>query len=127
MKDELISKETAILAESKGFNEKCDYHIGVETGRENMLRNTSNSEWKEQRIRASIDYLVTRPTQSLLQRWLREKHKIFTYVRVNISGMMDNPKILWQNNFTIREGKFHETYEESLEDVLKRALETIKI
>ena len=57
MTDTLVSFAAAILAKEKGFNEPCShrYNVGATSELNDLLA----------------------PTQSLLQRWLREKHNIF--------------------------------------------------
>jgi len=62
MEDQLIAFETAKLAKEKGFNEKTNfafYYDGTQT-------------WND----PGYDILIARPTQSLLQKWLREKYRI---------------------------------------------------
>lgn len=64
------------------------------------------------------------PTQSLLQKWLREKHKLFVYV-------LDDDRIgkyYWgvSNLFSSSENPDFNTYEEALEVGLQQALKFIK-
>lgn len=73
MKDELVTFETAKLAKEKGFDESCSYYID---SRFPTLHCTGDLD--EQNIHPSLDYKA--PTQSLLQRWLREQHMIYISV-----------------------------------------------
>jgi hypothetical protein len=95
MKEELISFETAKLAKEKGFDNCCyDYFVpngklysngwgnsiqdnnGFSTNEHNDLFMFSYDDFtKEQKLN-----YVLRPTQSLLQRWLREVHNCYVEV-----------------------------------------------
>jgi hypothetical protein len=67
MKDTLISFETAKLAKEKGFQEPvCDYYNTVEPDRI-VTVGAFNHNYP-----AHGDVTVSAPTQSLLQKWLRE-------------------------------------------------------
>ena len=87
MEEPLIDFETAKLAKEKGFDEKC-FHIfslfrgGVkEYGPENIKSNDGsyNQNHKEMYWKrgCNFDYHFLRPTQSLLQKWLRDKHGLY--------------------------------------------------
>ncbi len=125
MKEQIISFDTAKLAKEKGF----DWQV------RNYFRITSISKPIEedrctmQNINAMKDSSIfSRPTQSLLQRWLREKHKIH----------ID----LWYNDLTNKwrceclyllplmevlsvNCNEHPTYEEALEEGLQEGLKLI--
>ena len=104
MKDKVITFETAKLAKDKGFDK-----ITFE-------RKASNLELVE---------LNNFPTQSLLQRWLREKHEL------NID--IGNFGIYWEvaiytieeNMEVIHESGGYNTYEEALELGLQKGLKLI--
>jgi hypothetical protein len=77
MKDELISFDTAILAKQKGFSLEQTHFFNAGSG------------WKLQSdylIRTGSDVFVECPTQSLLQRWLREKYLIYISVNAETIG-----------------------------------------
>ena len=69
MKDQLISFEIAKLAKEKGFDEWCangyNIHSTVDKHKLQEIKNKNSG----------VMY-ISAPTQSLLQKWLREKHKI---------------------------------------------------
>ena len=67
MEETLIGFETAKLANNKGFNVECDYFYNK--GSNYKLQNDSI-------IRTGDDLIYEAPTQSLLQKWLREKHEL---------------------------------------------------
>ena len=134
LREKLISFETAILAKEKGFKNICDRFVNKDNEYIFMpdLLYPNNSEfshnseedpevveWEE-----LMKTLVLAPTQSLLQKWLREVHKIsikiddyytnsrvrFDYNVCELGSQEDNPV-----------GVF-ETYEEALEIGLYQAL-----
>lgn len=126
MNDQLITKETAVLAKEKGFNLKSDkgyYKHGSEKDFTVLLL-WEDSEPNEPEFGHA-------PTQSLLQRWLREIHNISIEVfslsyhnkiqfTMNIKKLNKSEiKILSKNNYHF------ETYEEALEFGLQKALELL--
>ena len=133
MKDEVVGFETAKLAKEKGFDAivSCGYtDEGLEYRpsywdidcdvNEIVLKNDSLDK-------DTAKYLA--PTQSLLQRWLREVHSIDCWIAPFIgedeecySGIIFKNK---QDAF-IDEDVFGNSYEESLEKLLQEALKLIK-
>lgn len=134
LREKLISFETAILAKEKGFKNACDGFVNKDNEYIFMpdLLYPNNSEfshnseedpevveWKE-----LMKTLVLAPTQSLLQKWLREVHEIsikiddyytnsrvrFDYNVCELGSQEDNPVGIF------------ETYEEALEIGLYQAL-----
>ena len=128
MKDELVSFETAKLAKEKGFNiDSSDrlYHTG--------WYQNEKGEWFFDTFLPDL----FAPTQSLLQKWLREKGIIV----VPIYGYGDNPNwsvhievIEWmkkdENSVLLSgvdfEPSLYETYEDALEKGLYESLKLIK-
>lgn len=90
----LISFETAKLAKEKGFKKLCDFSYdedGILTG---------NCE-------QSYNYVA--PTQSLLQKWLREKHDI----HITITSISQES---WQYHIQKPKDKLGDNYEEDFEN-----------
>jgi len=117
MKEQLISFKTAKLAKEKGFNEPCSMWYEGHT--------LSPSEKPGYNSEDPTEYAA--PTQSLLQKWLREKHNIdiYTYVERSLGGKYykghcHNEVNWWSTDVT------RSTYEELLEELLKMALATIE-
>ena len=149
MKEELISFETAKLAKEVGFDENTgEFYTtagkltGVMYYDPTPNNKTIDTEWFSVLEKESTAY-CTAPTQSLLQRWLREKHKI--HIKVD-DFINDKLGIEWDFEVTligtdIDEGgnyiplisyslndpnrKFN-TYELALEAGLLQALKLIK-
>lgn len=114
MKDELIKIETALLAKEKGFKDIT------------FNKRASNGELYE------IDDF---PTQSLLQKWIREVHNIYIYVEPFWDSLehalneKSKPEFVgWWIDETIGESEpaeYHSTYEQALEQALIEALQSI--
>lgn len=153
MKEQLVSFKVARLAKEKGFNEKCfNYYFEDGTFQENIIKDTYgyygeeytvefdellenwNSEWLTKKngdrcfgCSKSRGYLETysATTQSLLQRWIREKHSIDIIVSSNLVG---HGYILYNRNphKNITNRNVYQTYEEALEVGLEESLKLIK-
>ena len=119
LKEKLISFETAILAKETGFN--------ISSRGEGMGKRIFINGELVNTIFSSKDHIHA-PTQSLLQKWLREVHEIsikiddyytnsrvrFDYNVCELGSQEDNPVGIF------------ETYEEALEIGLQEALKLIK-
>jgi hypothetical protein len=155
MKDQLITLETAKLAKEKGFNipvsnyinpdgvfdcikpttynDDGDGHYDIDQLGGTILQDYNNVEIDIFEIETygcyfneeGIEENYSAPTQSLLQRWLREEHNI--YVEVIICNLLD--KIYEYEVSTIgshKLGSDFKTYEQALEEGLYEALKLIK-
>lgn len=119
MQEELVTLETAQLAQAKGFNVFTDMEY-------------LNSGKVSERIKCSPNRDCSAPTQALLQKWLREKHTIVINVThkpfnqsygFSITGKFQegDQGVLQSYNFTK-----YDTYELALEAGLLAALNYIK-
>lgn len=129
MKEQLISFETAKLAKEKGLTSglKCNhiYCIGYDIIPEDKTLLSHDY------IRDSVEnqlHLALAPTQSLLQKWLREVHKIHFHIdynnKVNLFAIhFQNPII--KSSSIFRES--YDTYEQALEAGILEALKLIKL
>lgn len=126
MEEQLISFETAKLAKEKGFKVKCNLYYSKSGA-------IKQRAIKEVRIEA--------PTQSFLQKWLREEHKLeicvfkavtrseeyyITMLSDFNSGYMDF-KYIEEGVFIVDQKYFTDfpSYEEALEKGLYEALKLI--
>jgi len=135
MTEKLIELETAKLAKEKGFNWLTRNYFGqinaepFET-HENSLDDYNSSRWDEKG-----GEWISRPTQSLLQKWLREVHNIEVEVSqtrclggskpycVSVEYLHESGE--W--DYVDHEGEIdYETYEEALEAGLVVGLKQIK-
>lgn len=123
---ELISFQTAKLAREKGFNWNVNKtyfgHHNPPMAGSDLSYKTSN--------KTLGDTIYAAPTQSLLQKWLREKHDIDIMIHLIYTN---TTKIHYCANVLpdgINGQEFYlatkNTYEKALESGVKKALELIK-
>jgi len=91
MKEELITIETAKLAKKKGFDLKVKecFSLGLIPPDEGNLKSFTNI--KPANFNKFND-VWSRPTHSLLQRWLREVHKLNVEVEFDYAYEIDEGK-----------------------------------
>lgn len=138
--ENLITLPTAKLAKEKGFNlyspayYTCDNPASGKPG--NQLSIKGYAKWIDLGDEDSQEgtLIYSAPTQSMLQKWIREIHHIHVHVNSYAFGyypLHDNtPTPLesweidrrWENNTAQ-----HKTYEAALEEGLIKALELIKL
>lgn len=111
MRENLVTKKTLQLAQSKGFNviQRITTVYDENTPEETQLDECG-------------------VTQSLLQKWLREEHNFD--IQIFCFNYLDNGKFYVFNIFQARElddisGEYN-TYEDALEDALFTALKNLK-
>lgn len=143
MDETLIEFETAKLAKEKGF-EKPQQKGYYTHGEAQWILWVDGENYNEQK-----DFLAYAPTQSLLQKWLRENHEIHVHSKIEFTGTDEwefsyKIKYLPKDKFEAkrRSPEFKEvysyiespsgyigawrTYEEALEKGLQKALTLIK-
>ena len=89
MREELIQFETAKLAKEKGFNEKSQYYYVLDFS--SFQRTTTplkfstplenENIYQSCKLSGSQPHLALAPSQSLLQKWLREVHNFHVEVQ----------------------------------------------
>lgn len=149
MQEELISFETAKLAKEKGYNVDCKDYWTTEYGNKPIITNgieyeserdchfdwNLNNEYSK-KIQAPYpnryhESQCSAPTQSLLQKWLREVHNIEIWA----TPYLDDEKIEYNHAIVNRNvdvydllysAEEYKTYEEALEAGLQEALKLIK-
>lgn len=119
--EEICTYEVCKLAKEKGFNEKC-YHY--------YQKGVLESDGCFNRYNKGIDSICSAPTQSLLQRWLREEKGIHISVFPNMASSFEFDYIVynkgdkfWNPIYTAHSD--FATYELALEDALKYALKYV--
>ncbi len=146
MKEQLISFETAKLAKEKGFNWECFYYY--DNNKELVEPYEENGSSTDVEFRVDLTdllenhnykrFAISAPTQSLLQKWLREKFKFHITINIGLykltgAGCNTRREYRYFSNI-IRMGKHHKnkfrsemckTYEEALEKGLYEALKLI--
>lgn len=135
MKEEIVSFKVAKLAKEKGFNEEVLWKYREKDEDSPYLFTSSNSENVVlgnyyEFCKVEKDCLPA-PTQSLLQRWLREVHGEVVIINVEFS---ENNNLLYdyihyskivEEEIEYYDGQFN-TYEQALEAGLEKALNIIK-
>lgn len=129
--EEICTYEVAKLAKEKGFPQ----HIGDDAY---IVENEYDDEYEvgcHYPIQFIPNYLstITAPTQSLLQRWLREEKNIHIEIVVTACGYFwiadkINGTAITDSDILDRgtnEGGCFDTYELAIEDALKYALENL--
>lgn len=133
--EEICTYEVCKLAKEKGFGEMASCYQGYR--KDGTLFYFSNMPEGKERV-MQTDCLA--PTQSLLQRWLREEKGIYIEVYVDWEDSIEYEMIRysWRVATIYRVGSYDiggyyknesevyfDTYELALEDTLKYALENL--
>lgn len=123
MKEQLITFETAKLTKEKGFSE-FTYTVYNENGKSFVF----NSGFLSRATR------IPAPTQSLLQKWLREKHNIVVWLKpyhAELNGYYsDNWSVYIDDSHgrhLITDYIYVHGYEKALEKGLQEALKLIEL
>lgn len=138
MQEELVLFKTAELAKEKGFNEKSQYYYILDFG--SFQRNTtplkfntpfeSKNIYQSCKLSGSQPHLALAPTQSLLQKWLREVHKLHVDLRQNFQSKGKYFITIYETSnkyhTKFKSDNYHNTYEEALEVALQEGLKLIK-
>lgn len=126
MEEQLISFKTAKLAKEKGFYFLTLWSYWMDNKKLIITDMTPDYQFPEEVEKYKKWERYMAPTQSLLQKWLREECEIFVAVRIPENGtykyqssVLSGPS--WYNS------DYYNTYEEALEAGLKEALKLIKI
>lgn len=120
MEEQLINIETAALTKEKGFDiEVCNY-FKIITISSKIIEDCVPNKQNFNNISNTI---FSRPTQSLLQKWLREVHKII--VLVDWEGTDGYFYKLDFKSFYEVAGNNNKNYEDCLELGLQEALKLI--
>lgn len=140
MKDELVSFEVATLALEKGFN-----YMEANCYGDNMCYQLPEGKLINALNGNTVSGYILAPTQSLLQRWLRENHNIVVSIHPISDGFtceIDTPnkhgmyrshksmvyRVHVPNPDWTGDGNYiHKTWEIALEEGLKYALKITEI
>lgn len=123
--DELITYEVAKLAKEKGFNERTRRYYEANCVNPKAIEHCTGANCFNKYPKA-----VSAPTQSSLQRWLRDNR----FVEVEVRHWPETNKYPhhygWEGKDNLGDlmsysSKMFDTYEQALEDALKYALENL--
>lgn len=140
MKEQLVSFETAKLAKEKGFNipttqfyksGKKPYLTEVEGYMTDQFVVSNWNNGNGSYPTRPEDVSCSAPTQSLLQKWLREVHNIHIIVISNsknqyfVDYRFSDQRIDNDSDLILLNGLVYKTYEQALEKGLQEALKLI--
>jgi hypothetical protein len=135
--DEICTYEVCKLAKDNGFNCKVYNYYQATMHYYETLRGIELHSvcWKLEtddcysRYNKGSEDIVSAPTQSLLQRWLREEKGIIIELKYSDDTESFRPFWSWQIyntlGITLEIGEPNTAYELALEDALKYALEKL--
>jgi hypothetical protein len=148
MQEPLISEKVAKLAREKGFDLIVNSHYSTydNEGNFNLILRRDDQYVGKQNFNKSFgayiahkdEILYSAPTQSLLQTWLRDKHKIHIEINPNFDNEGDEEESwtmvyysrfdnsLYEDAFKCISSKHYKTFEEALEQGLYETLKLIK-
>ena len=118
MKEQLITFETAKLAKEKGFDWYCKKCYDEQS----ISATSDTGDWEEP-LPVGKHYA---PTQSLLQKWLREEPCVSVFIIPSIKENHNEWFIIDNDENTIECEEAFGVYEDALEMGLQEALKLIK-
>jgi len=124
MKEEIITFKTAVLAEEKGF-----IHMKANCYGDNMCYQLPQGELINALKGNTVSGYILAPTQSLLQKWLREYHDL----SIKIDDFITDSKIRYDYSISVLGSQtdnptgLFESYEEALEEGLQKMLLSISV
>ena len=128
MEDLLINYDTAVLAKEKGFNWKCYSMFHNKT----LNVNDGHCDYNQPNHKFFIkENIISAPTQSLLQKWLREIHHIYVTALPTYTGSAEIKRCFFEISFKNKTMQFSDmygyfdTYELALETGLQEELNLI--
>lgn len=123
MEEKLISFETARLAKEKGFDIHCRFYYNEE-----MLNVYENEDFPYNSWNGSL----FAPTQSLLQKWLREKYKF--HIEIEDFDDIKSGELVYFTTLRTKHAEYYHkdnkqfsSYEDALEFSLTTLLKQIKL
>lgn len=120
IEESYVSLETARMLKEAGFDERCrtSYYATM---------NVCYSDNKNSELQRGY---VSRPTQALVARWLREVHGLFPAIYHQVTGYGYFITKIETNELlsipSISEKIKFDNYEEALENALRKAIKLIK-
>lgn len=122
MKEQIVSFAVAELAKAKGFN-----HVKANAFGDTMCYQLPKGKLMTAVRGNVVSGYILAPTQSLLQKWLREECNVYVYALEDIDQMLNRTFYFTisdlfgadQVDFDVNNAR---TYEEALEEGLEKAL-----
>ncbi len=133
MKEQLVTFETAKVLYEVGFNWECPYAYDDSGRTDSCVDQTGEGYFNEEDILTAREneYMVwLAPTQSLVQKWLRETHDIYIEVcsfKYKIKELNSLPRKFWFNIDGTYSKESYGSWEKALEEGLMEGLNKLKI
>jgi hypothetical protein len=131
MEDQLVLFDTAKLAKEKGFKEDCTHYYNNKTKSSKPFMHDDNPKVISVQDGTNLGLLTIAPTQSLLQKWLREKYDVIIIID-NLYDFHEEDDTyfykIYNEKYVDKERElddYYLTYEEALEIGLQEALKMI--
>lgn len=131
MSDTIVSFETAKLAKEKGFESDVSHSIYTEIGKlkdpiaqMDLMRNQESIQEYFKLIKS----FPSAPTQSLLQKWLREVYKLFLTIDIEEDKYFYMLVDINRSKYTYigeDDAVLYDNYEDALEAGLQEALKLL--
>lgn len=133
--DEIVTYEVAMLAKYRGFNVATEMYYHIHRDKDESQTSLESTGCGRRFYNSTNTYRCAAPTQSLLQRWLREEKGIhITVVSEPTTTTDSNTCYQWSVNWD-SDGVYYDTYncseeeystyELALEDALKYVLKKL--
>lgn len=133
MQESLITFKTANLAKERGFPQNFSYAQFINMGNDEWkFYNKEDADNLDDSIGIGKNIRCSCPTQALLQKWLREVHKIIVEITWQMCSTGYEYAVINMNNPPKYEDDIEriigfKTYEEALEVGLQEGLKLIKV
>lgn len=127
--DEIVTYEVAMLAKYRGFNVATEMYYHIHRYKDESQASLESTGCGRRFYNSTNTYRCAAPTQSLLQRWLREEKGYYVY------PFFDNEELKW--TYVVREKTgdmwipligetpYYDCFDESMENALKFALKNL--
>lgn len=124
IEEQFVSFDTAKMLKEAGFNVPCNSYYSNDC----IITAFAEGNFNE------YEPDISRPTQALAARWLREVHRIVvdaTFIPPSTDGnawryfIGEMDDMVWNGDY-VPSDEFYETYEEALEAGLQEAIKLIK-
>ena len=129
IEESYVSFETAKLLKEAGFDVECDWFY-INDGNVDTVTVVRSTSPRDHNMGTGF---LSRPTQALAARWLREKHRIaldVAFIPPSVDGDVwqyfvgEMDDMIWEGEYET--GRKYATYEEAFEDGLREAIKLIK-
>lgn len=129
MDEQLITLKTARLAKKKKFNNESEYAwLDMGEGEVPYIQHFTSYGNRDALFNINTEHFgYLAPTQSLLQKWLREEHSISIIIPFTCGYSVTFNLIKKDGLCEYPNSAYYDTYEEALENGLALALEKVNL